>query len=207
MSTKFSRTRSGESRLPRLATLKSVFCLDSETLVLFPTLFQWMPELSRTVKGDTIRRVANGPCPHGSNAESCSALKPWFNVTKSRGIHMTPQKGNPVAPMTPTPFEPISIGKMPPEVARQNFHALLLANPNFFGNIAESPFKPVLSILGNTEYESIGCVGYNPQLEQLRATINIKQTGGYSGGICSTGSEEYVRFYLSYDGGSTWQDQ
>jgi hypothetical protein len=120
---------------------------------------------------------------------------------------MTPQKGNPVAPMTPTPFEPISIGKLPPEVARQNFHALLLANPNFFGNIAESPFKPVLSILGNTEYESIGCVGYNPQLEQLRATINIKQTGGYSGGICSTGSEEYVRFYLSYDGGSTWQDQ
>jgi len=96
---------------------------------------------------------------------------------------------------------------MTPELARQNFHAVLLANPNFFGNIKESPFKPVLSIVGDTAYESIGCVGYNPQLEQLRATINIKQSGGYSGGLCSSGSEEYVRFYLSYDGGATWQDQ
>lgn len=120
---------------------------------------------------------------------------------------MTPQKENPFYPETQAAFEKISIAKLSPELARQNFHALLLANPNFFGNIAESPYKPVLNIQGDTAYESIGCVGYNPQLEQLRATINIKQTGGYSGGICSTGSEEYVRFYLSYDGGSTWQDQ
>ncbi len=119
---------------------------------------------------------------------------------------MTPPKG-PIPPINPPTFEPISIGKMTPELARQNFHAVLLANPNFFGNIKESPFKPVLSIVGDTAYESIGCVGYNPQLEQLRATINIKQSGGYSGGLCSSGSEEYVRFYLSYDGGATWQDQ
>lgn len=105
------------------------------------------------------------------------------------------------------PADKISINKLPPEIARQNFHALLLANPNFFGNLPESPYKPVLSIKGDTAYESIGCVGYNPQLAQLRATININLASGYSGGICSNGSQEYVRFYLSYDNGTTWQDQ
>jgi len=101
----------------------------------------------------------------------------------------------------------ISIDKLPPELARQNFHTLLLANPNFFGNLSDSGLKAVLNIQGDTAYESIGCVGYNPQIEQLRATINIKQSSGYDGAICSSGSQEYVRFYLSYDGGTTWQDQ
>ena len=57
----------------------------------------------------------------------------------------------------------------------------------------------MLNIQGDTQYESIGCVGYNPQLEQLRATINIKQTGGYDGGLCDGavfGGVD-VRFYLS----------
>ena len=102
---------------------------------------------------------------------------------------------------------PISLAKLSPELARGNFHALLLANPNYFGNLTESTFKPVLTIQGDTAYESLGCVGYNPQFEQLRATINIKLDGGYSGAICTIGSNEYVRFYLSYDGGTTWLDQ
>jgi hypothetical protein len=116
-------------------------------------------------------------------------------------------KGKPVAPTAETAFESISLAKLQPELARKNFHALLLANPNYFGNLTDSKFKAVLNIQGDTAYESIGCVGYHPQLEQLRATVNIKQSGGYSGGICTSGSQEYVRFYLSYDGGSTWQDQ
>ena len=120
---------------------------------------------------------------------------------------MTPQKGKPVISATQPTFEQVSLTNLSPELARQNFHALLLANPNFFGNLAESPYKPVLPIKGDTAFESIGCVGYNPQLAQLRATINVKQTSGYSGGVCTSGSEEYVRFYLSYDGGTTWQDQ
>lgn len=94
-----------------------------------------------------------------------------------------------------------------PELARTKFHALLLANPNYFGNLVDSPFNGVLSIVSDTAWESIGCVGYNPQFEQLRATINIKLDSGYSGGICTNGSDEYVRFYLSYNGGATWIDQ
>lgn len=100
-----------------------------------------------------------------------------------------------------------ALAKLSPELARGNFHALLLANPNYFGNLSASPFKAVLNIQGDTAYESLGCVGYNPQFEQLRATINIKQDSGYAGAICTTGSNEYVRFYLSYDGGATWLDQ
>jgi hypothetical protein len=120
---------------------------------------------------------------------------------------MSPKQGFPVASSTDTVSESISLSKISPELARQNFHALLLSNANYFGNLNESGLKAVFNIQGDTAYESIGCVGYNPQLEQLRATINIKQTGGYDGGLCTGGSEEYVRFYLSYDGGTTWQDQ
>ncbi len=37
--------------------------------------------------------------------------------------------------------------------------------------------------------------------------LYINQDTGYSGELCSAGSQEYVRFYLSYDDGATWQDQ
>ena len=47
--------------------------------------------------------------------------------------------------------------------ARANFKLLTLSNPNYFGNLIESPFKPVLPICCNTHYESLGCVGYQPQ--------------------------------------------
>lgn len=83
--------------------------------------------------------------------------------------------------------------------ARNNFKALLLENPDYFGKI--------LPISGSTEYEKLTCLGYQPQLQRLEAVVNILQNSGYSGGLCSSGSQEYVRFYLSYDGGATWQDQ
>jgi hypothetical protein len=117
------------------------------------------------------------------------------------------KKSRPIAPSTQPALELIALAKLSPEMARHNLRALLLANPNYFGNVTGSSFKAVLNIQQDTAYESIGCVGYNPQLEQLRATINIKQNSGYSGDICTGGSEEYVRFYLSNDGGATWQDQ
>ena len=101
----------------------------------------------------------------------------------------------------------ISINKLPPESLRQHMKALLLANPNYFGNLKESEFQAVLNISGDTAYENIACVGFNPQLDRLEAVVHINQSGGYGGDICSSGSQEFVRFYLSYDGGATWQDQ
>jgi hypothetical protein len=102
-------------------------------------------------------------------------------------------------------LELISLAKMAPDMAHRNLRALLLANPDYFGNITSNSFKAVLRIQQNTAYESIGYVTYCHDLEQLQATILISDCTGYSEADCS--SKEYVRFYLSYDGGSSWHDQ
>jgi len=100
-------------------------------------------------------------------------------------------------------------GKPPlgPERERKQFRALLLANPNYFGNIKVSPFQPVVKIQLNTTYEELGCVGFQPQFNRLDGVVYVKRPFGYGGNICSSGTQEYVRFYLSFDNGATWQDQ
>jgi hypothetical protein len=54
---------------------------------------------------------------------------------------------------------------------------------------------------GNTFWEEITCVGYNPQSVTLEAVVAIKQASGYSGGLCSAGSKEFVRFFVDYGAG------
>lgn len=90
---------------------------------------------------------------------------------------------------------------------RASFKSLLLANPNYFGNLADSPFKSVLSVSGNTFYEELGCVGYHPQQRRLEGVVYVNQPNGYGTDICGPGTAEFVRFYLSYDSGATWNDQ
>jgi hypothetical protein len=90
---------------------------------------------------------------------------------------------------------------------REQFLSLLLANPNHFGNIPDSPISPVQVIESNTTYEELKCVGFSPELSRLEGVVWIKQPSGYEGGICTSGSQEYVRFYLSYDNGTTWLPQ
>jgi hypothetical protein len=64
------------------------------------------------------------------------------------------------------------------------------------------------SILTNqiTDWEELMCVGYNPELSQLMAIISIKRQTGYSGGLCSNGSTEYVRFFIDWGQGDGFQD-
>ena len=90
------------------------------------------------------------------------------------------------------------------ETERQHFKMLLASNPNYFGNLATSQFKPVKEIISNTSYEQIHCVGYHQERDLLEATIHIKRPSGYKGSLCQPGSTEYVRFYIDY--GSGWQD-
>ncbi len=92
------------------------------------------------------------------------------------------------------------------ERERRQFRALILANPNYFGNLKTSPFQPVLDIQGNTTFEEIGCVGFQPQFNRLEAVVYVKQPSGYGGGVCSNGTPEYVRFFLTCDNGANWQD-
>jgi len=87
---------------------------------------------------------------------------------------------------------------------RLEFKQLLAMNPNYFGTLAKSQFKPVKKMMGNTTYEEVTCVGYNPALNLLEATVHIKRQGGYNGTLCTPGSAEYVRFFVDY--GSGWVD-
>jgi hypothetical protein len=118
------------------------------------------------------------------------------NSPKKPSTEEQPEKAAPQKPPAEARFER----------ERQQFRALILGNPNYFGNLKVSPFKPVLNISANTFYEEIGCVGFQPQFNRLEAVVYVKQPSGYGGGVCSNGTPEYVRFYLSCDNGATWQD-
>jgi hypothetical protein len=96
-------------------------------------------------------------------------------------------------------------GQVPKE--RAHFRALLLSNPNYFGNLKAGPLPPVYPLQSNTTYEEIGCVGFHPQARRLDAVVFVKEPSGYGGGICTAGTQEYVRFYISFDNGATWVDQ
>jgi hypothetical protein len=92
-------------------------------------------------------------------------------------------------------------------LARGQFRSLLMANPNYFGTLGDLGQAPQLVINQDTYYEQIGCIGYEPALKRLEAVVYVRQETGYGGDICTAGTPEYVRFYLSYDGGATWVDQ
>jgi hypothetical protein len=93
-----------------------------------------------------------------------------------------------------------------PEVERERslFKRLVVENPNYFGNLADSPQKPTKKMLANTRYEELTCVGFNPQTNFLEATIAVKLPFGYGGDLCQAGTTEYVRFFVNY--GSGWED-
>jgi hypothetical protein len=87
---------------------------------------------------------------------------------------------------------------------RAKFKSLILANPNYFGNLAESGFKAVKAMNVNTTYEQLMCIGLQPDADKLEAVVNIKRHTGYNSDACSTGSREYVRFFVQH--GATWVD-
>ena len=90
------------------------------------------------------------------------------------------------------------------EKTRSGFRGLVAGNPNYFGNLPASGFKPVKKLATNTNYEELTSVGYNPLQRRLYATFDIKKSGGYSGDLCDDGSTEYVRFFVDF--GSGWLD-
>ncbi|HEX3027973.1 MAG TPA: hypothetical protein VHT34_01410 [Clostridia bacterium] len=89
---------------------------------------------------------------------------------------------------------------------RSNFPKLLLENPNYFGNLKDSKFKPVVAIASNKNYEEISQLGYNPVHKMLYAIVTTKQNSGYSGSLCNNGSYEYVRFYVDWNNDGDFKD-
>ena len=114
--------------------------------------------------------------------------------------------GKTFAPSLQPALELIYLATLHPEEASRNLRNLLLANPNYFQSLPENSFRVVLKITGDTAYESLGCVSYIPLLDQIYASIEIRQDRGYSILIGDAPSHEYVRFYLSCDRGATWKN-
>ncbi|HEY2469403.1 MAG TPA: hypothetical protein VGI45_16400 [Terracidiphilus sp.] len=115
--------------------------------------------------------------------------------------------GNTSTPSLQPALELIYLATLEPEQASQCLRKLLLNNPNYFSNLAENSFRIVLNLSGDTAFESLGCVRYIPLLDQLYVSINLKRETGYSFQVGHPGSREYIRFYLSFDRGVTWQDK
>lgn len=90
------------------------------------------------------------------------------------------------------------------EIERSQLREILLKNPNYFGTVGASAFKPVKKMAGNTKYEELTCIGFNPAQDLLEATVQIKLPYGYGGNLCAAGTTEYVRFFVDF--GTGWQD-
>lgn len=93
-------------------------------------------------------------------------------------------------------------------VTRERTHVkrLLAVNPNYFGTAPGLGFEAILEQSGDTTYEALTCVSFSPERDRLEATIQVKRASGYGGNLCSAGTSEHVRFYVSYDEGTSWDD-
>lgn len=89
---------------------------------------------------------------------------------------------------------------------RSHFKALLADNPNYFGNLTDSPRAPVTRLVARTDYEHLVEIGYHSADERLVAVCHQTQADGYGSEVTGCGSTEFVRFYLSHDDGDTWLD-
>lgn len=92
------------------------------------------------------------------------------------------------------------------EDTRSKFTRLLMQNPNYFGNQPSVEFEPVTEKIGDTTYEEITCLGYDPGASQLEAVVSVKRDAGYLGDVCTDGSIEYVRFFVDRDRTGDWED-
>jgi hypothetical protein len=56
-------------------------------------------------------------------------------------------------------------------------------------------FVDASKVDGNTSYEQLEAIGYDPERDEIVGILRIKKPGGYLGGPCTKGSQEYVTFW------------
>jgi hypothetical protein len=78
--------------------------------------------------------------------------------------------------------------------------AQALASPSILADLA-GILDGLFETKGNTTYEELDCVGYNPETRTLSGVITIKRNSGYSGDLCDPGSTEHVGFW-GWSGGA-----
>jgi len=62
-----------------------------------------------------------------------------------------------------------------------------------------------LNTNGNTDYERLYCIGLDPDTGQLTGVLTVKHGSGYSGKPCTTGSTEYVAFWVDWGSGFQYE--
>jgi hypothetical protein len=67
-----------------------------------------------------------------------------------------------------------------------------------------SALKELEDLSGSTQYEQLDCLGLEYSLDLLVASFHIKLTSGYSGTLCTAGSNEYVTFWSDWDNTCQW---
>jgi hypothetical protein len=92
------------------------------------------------------------------------------------------------------------------ERERLSIHKLLAENPNYFGTLEGVEFQPVQPIEFNTSYEELTCIGLWPERNLLGASIIVKLPFGFLGDTCTSGSFEYVRFFIDWNGDGDFVD-
>jgi len=106
-----------------------------------------------------------------------------------------------------TDWHTMRIPTEPPHLRERNhFKALLADNPNYFGNLPDSPRPPVTTIVARTDYEQLIEIGYHSADERLVAVAHLPQAEGYGSEVTGSGSTEFIRFFISHDRGDTWID-
>jgi hypothetical protein len=93
----------------------------------------------------------------------------------------------------------------PPPTAKGEAEAKPAAFTNLLTTIDLGAILTALEgISGDRTFEELTCAGYNPQTRMLEGIIQMKQSSGFSGGLCTPGSTEYVSFFAFF--GGAWQD-
>ena len=66
-------------------------------------------------------------------------------------------------------------------------------------DVAVANLGTILEPPQNIKYEGLTCVGLNYDEDRLVAILRVKLPCGYSGGLCTQGSQEYVAFWVDWD--------
>ena len=61
-----------------------------------------------------------------------------------------------------------------------------------------------LGLGGDTTYEELHCVGLSQDLSAVIGIFTVKESSGYSGGLCTAGSSEFVTFWADWDDNGTF---
>ena len=64
----------------------------------------------------------------------------------------------------------------------------------------------IVKLKYDTRWEEVTCIGYNPAMQRLEAVVNLKQSTGYGGSLCTNATRENVRFYVDFMDGGGFRD-